>query len=213
VLWTRLGTDRILLVSLAYGESGTIRKEERMPRNLARFNPLTELEALRKQFFGDDFLTPFQGANLPTTDVYTENDRLVVEAHLPNFDETDINVNLDAGALIIQAEKHEKIEDQGKKYMVRESSSSFYRRIALPEGADGNATNAQFENGVLRVVVPFRELPSPKRIAISTGGSSGSEQLASGGGATAGEGAPSDTGSQAPEGAKASEGPAAPSGS
>jgi len=148
-----------------------------MARNLARFNPLAELDALQRQFFGDDFLTRFSGASVPTTDVYTENDKqLTVEAHLPNFSEADIGVNVDDGALVIQAEKREKEEDKKKKYMVRESSVSFYRRITLPDRADLDSIDARFENGVLKVVIPFEELPSPKKIAINSGSASGASQ-------------------------------------
>ena len=53
---------------------------------LMRYDPFAELNALQKQFFGDDWLSPLKGVNIPTTDVYTnEDNQLVVEAHLPNF--------------------------------------------------------------------------------------------------------------------------------
>lgn len=134
---------------------------------LMRFDPFADMRALQKQFFGDDFFTPFRGVSLPTTDVYTNNDKeLVVEAHLPNYEQDDIDIHMENGALVIQAEKHEKEEDKQKKYVVRESSSSFYRRIALPERADENNISAHMDNGVLRVTVPFKELPPPKKIAI-----------------------------------------------
>lgn len=143
-----------------------------MARNVARFDPFAELNALQRQFFGDDFYTPFRGADWPTTDVYLEGDKqLTVEAHLPNFEEKDINVSVEEGALVIQAERREKDEDKEKKYVVRESSSSFYRRIALPDRADDSKIEAHFANGVLKVAVPVKELPSPKRIAISGAGS------------------------------------------
>jgi HSP20 family protein len=147
-----------------------------MARSILRFNPLAELDALQKQVFGDDFFTAFRGVAVPTTDVYTEGDsQLVVEAHLPNFDENDITINVDEGALILQAEKRQKEEDTNKKYMVRESSSSFYRRISLPDRADQDSIQAIFTNGILKVVVPFKELPSPKRIAINAGQSATSQ--------------------------------------
>lgn len=142
-----------------------------MARNLVRFDPFAELNALQKEYFGGDFLST-RGGKFPTTDVYTEDDKqLTVEAHLPNFAEKDISVDIDQGALVIQAEKHEKEEDKKKKYVVRESSSSFYRRITLPEQADEEKISAQLTDGVLKVVVPFKELPSPKKISITTGGS------------------------------------------
>src|SRR3989344_5874788 len=104
--------------------------------NLTKWDPFAELSALQKQFFGDDFFAPTRRVNIPTTDVYTKDGKeLIVEAHLPNFNEKDIDVHVENGALVIQAESHEKEEDKNKKYVVRESSSSFYRRIQLPERA------------------------------------------------------------------------------
>jgi HSP20 family protein len=138
--------------------------------NLVRWDPFEEMRALQKQFFNDDwFSAPMKTLTLPTTDVYTNEDKeLVVEAHMPNFDQKDIDVHLESGALIIRAEKHEKEEDKSKKYVVRESSSSFYRRVHLPKHADQDKIEADMKEGVLKVVIPFKELPEPKKITIKT---------------------------------------------
>ncbi|HVS78914.1 MAG TPA: Hsp20/alpha crystallin family protein [Candidatus Saccharimonadales bacterium] len=136
--------------------------------NLIRWDPFAELSALQKQFFGDDFMTSFKGINIPTTDVYTKDNEMVVEAHLPNFVQDDVNIQVEDGALVISAERHEKEEDKSKKYVVRESSSSFYRRIQLPERADADKIQAHLDEGVLVVKVPLTPLPEPKKIAISS---------------------------------------------
>lgn len=136
--------------------------------NLTKWDPFAELSALQKQFFGDDFLSPLKGVNIPTTDVYTRGDELRVEAHLPNFDQKDINIQVENGVLVISAERHEKDEDKDKKYVVRESSSSFYRRISLPERANADKIEAHLDEGVLKVAIPLTPLPEPKKIAIST---------------------------------------------
>ena len=103
-------------------------------------------------------------------DVYTEDDKtMTVKAHLPNFQEKDISIDIDGDALVIQAERHEKEEDAKKKYVVRESSASFYRRVTLPEQADQQNITAKFSDGVLKVSIPFKELPQPKKIAITKG--------------------------------------------
>lgn len=135
--------------------------------SLVRFDPFRELNALQRQFFDEDWLTPFKGVTVPTTDVYTTDDnQLVVEAHLPNFDQDDVDIRVDDNALTIQAEKHEREEDKTKKYVVRESSSSFYRRVQLPERADTDKIDASLEDGLLRVTVPLTPLPEPKKVAL-----------------------------------------------
>ena len=136
--------------------------------NLVKWDPFAELSALQKQFFGDDVISSFKGVNIPTTDVYTKDNELVVEAHLPNFEQKDINIEIENGALVVSAERHEKDEDKGRQYVVRESSSSFYRRIALPKRADADNIAAHLDEGVLKIQVPLAPLPEPKRISITT---------------------------------------------
>lgn len=133
-----------------------------------RWDPFSELSALQKQFFGDDFMSSLKGVNIPTTDVYTKDNQLVVEAHLPNFNQADVTVQTENGSLVISAERHEKDEDKAKKYVVRESSSSFYRRIQLPDRADAEHIEAHLDEGILKVVVPLTPLPEPKKITVSS---------------------------------------------
>jgi len=142
-----------------------------MATSLARFDPFSDLAALRDRLLSEMSTATGRHA-APTTDIYTEDDsKLTIEAHLPGFTEDDIDVDVDGGALVIRAQRQEREadEDATKKYVVRESSSSYYRRVILPEQADeGNAT-ATFHQGVLRVTVPFKELPSPRKVEITPG--------------------------------------------
>ncbi|HEV2402832.1 MAG TPA: Hsp20/alpha crystallin family protein [Candidatus Saccharimonadales bacterium] len=140
------------------------------------FAGLTSLHSQLDDMFSDMFTAPVAHSaalSMPALDVYSEDDKqLVAEVQAPGFAKDDVEVNVHNGVLEIKGEKHEKEEDKkGKKrsYMVRESHASFYRRLALPEYADADKVDAQFENGVLKVTVPFKELPKPKKIAISAG--------------------------------------------
>lgn len=146
----------------------TIQKEVNMT-HLTPFDPFAELRALQKQFFNDDWLATDKGAQLATTDVYEKDNKLVVEAHLGQFEDDDVDVSVDNGVLTVSAEKHEKQEDKDKKYVLRESSSSFYRRLRLPERALADNIEAHMEGGVLKVTVPLEELPQPKKIQIKAG--------------------------------------------
>lgn len=144
---------------------------------LVRFDPFRELGSLHKQL--DDMFNSFWSDNLstlkggmPATDVYTEDDKqLVAEVHAPGFSKDDIEVNVHDGVLEVKGHKQEKEEqkDKQRSYMMRQSSSSFSRRIVLPRHADADKVQANFENGMLKVVVPFKELPKPKKVAIQSG--------------------------------------------
>jgi len=142
-----------------------------MVTSLARFDPFGDLAALRDRLFAE--MSSGTGRHAaPTTDIYTEDDsKLTVEAHLPGFTEQDVDVDIDGGALVIRAQRQEREtdEDTKKKYVVRESSSSYYRRVILPEQVDEGAATATFDHGVLRVTVPFKELPTPRKVDITPG--------------------------------------------
>ncbi|HIA91645.1 TPA: Hsp20/alpha crystallin family protein [Candidatus Saccharibacteria bacterium] len=139
---------------------------------LMRFDPFSDFEELQKQLFGSAF-GGSQSMTLPTADVYVNEDKeLIGEFAMPGFSEDEVEVSVHEGALEVRAQKSAKEENKDKdkrKYVVRESSSSFYRSIRLPQHANEEKVEAHFENGVLKVIVPFKELPKPKKIAIKAG--------------------------------------------
>lgn len=137
--------------------------------HLARFDPLAGLESLRRDLLEDGLFRGMRG-RMPTTDIYTRDEKeLVVEAHLPSFADTDITVSVDGRTLVIEAERREREEDQGRKYMLRESSSSFCRNVDLPEQAEDQQIRAAFDEGVLTVTVPLKAASSPTPIPIRNG--------------------------------------------
>lgn len=137
-------------------------------RSVIKFDPFAEMQALQRQFFSDDWFSPIKSMQMPMMDVFTTKDdkELHIEAHLPNFEQKDIEVSVDKGNLIIRAERHEEEKDKDKKYIVRESSSSFYRSIRLPEAVNEDSIKAKMKDGILNVSIEFKELPKPKQIKI-----------------------------------------------
>ncbi len=143
---------------------------------LVRWNdPFAGLTSMHSQL--DDMFNSFFGNGglqrpmaTPAMDVYTEGEKsLIAEVQAPGFTKDDIDVSVHDGILEIKGERHEKAEKDkhDRKYMVRESHETFYRSIALPRIADGDSVEAHFNNGMLKVTVPLKELPQPKKVAIS----------------------------------------------
>jgi HSP20 family protein len=114
---------------------------------------------------------PTIASTTPTMDVYTEDNKmLVAEFHAPGFNKDDIDINVRDGVLEIKGEKHLRDDNKAKRNYVRhESYSSFYRSVVLPKTADGQKVKASFDDGVLKVEVPLKELPAPKKITIDSG--------------------------------------------
>ena len=107
----------------------------------------------------------------PATDIYEEDGKLVVETALPNFKEEEVEVNLNQDRLEVKAEHKEESEDKKRNYLRRESSAaSYYRQFALPKDVDVDSAKAEFKNGILTVRFDKKELPQPKRLALSGGG-------------------------------------------
>lgn len=124
-------------------------------------------------------LPTLASSNLPAVDIYSEDDEhMVVEMPAPGFDDNDIEVHVRDGVLEIRGERHSKEEqrDKQRSYMVRESTSSFARRIALPDGANSDSISAELDKGLLRVVVPV-ERAEAKKIKVSGGKSGKAKQL------------------------------------
>lgn len=109
--------------------------------------------------------------SVPSLDIYSEDDKsMVVEVQAPGFEEKDLDINLQDGVLEIKGQRSNTEEEGDKKrgYMIRESSSSFYRRVVLPEYVDESKVNAELDKGILKVTVPFAKRPEPKRIKIAS---------------------------------------------
>ena len=141
---------------------------------ILRWDPFSELNNLHDQvnsLFNSTFGNVQDNSVLaPVSDVYDNGKALVIETHLPDFKEDEINIEQHQGELEIKAEHKEKEENKDRKYLVRESVSRYYRRFSLPKNSDPENIKAHFVNGILKLTIPYKELPQPKRIAISTKG-------------------------------------------
>jgi HSP20 family protein len=106
----------------------------------------------------------------PTTDVYEENGKLVMETALPNFRDDEVQVEVNQNRLEIKAERRQEEERKGRNYLRRESSqASYYRQFALPEDVEADSAEAKFEHGVLTISFDRKELPQPKRLKLKSG--------------------------------------------
>ena len=106
-------------------------------------------------------------ATMPATDIYEEDGKLVIETALPNFNDDEVDVQINQDRLEIKAEHKSENEKKERNYLRRESSqASYYRQFMLPQDVNTDSANAKFENGVLCVTFDRKELPQPKSLQL-----------------------------------------------
>jgi HSP20 family protein len=96
-----------------------------------------------------------------------------VHADVPGVKKEDIQLDVDNDILSLTVTSKdekgvEKVEN-GVKWHHSERSSTFVRRsVRLPETADMANVSAAYQNGVLHVTVPKKEVPTKiKRVTIA----------------------------------------------
>lgn len=89
----------------------------------------------------------------PDMDLVDDTDRLEVFLDLPGFSEDDIDLRGDETHLVIAGERQSDIED-GQHILFQERPNRVERTVQLPVPVDISDAEADFEDGVCRVVLP-----------------------------------------------------------
>jgi HSP20 family protein len=105
----------------------------------------------------------------PAMNVWTNEDGAVATAELPGFNPDEINISVEGDTLTVSGNRAP--EDVGEaRYQRRERGCGrFTRSFQLPFQVEGDAVEATFERGVLRINLPRAEADKPIKIAVKTG--------------------------------------------
>jgi HSP20 family protein len=88
-------------------------------------------------------------------DVAETDKEIKVTAELPGLEDSDIDVRVSEGMLVLSGEKKADREVDEKGYLLRERTfGRIERTIPLPEGIDAEQAQASFKSGVLTVTIP-----------------------------------------------------------
>ena len=107
----------------------------------------------------------------PQVEMFEEKGKLVIRVELPGVKKDEVKAEITNSALIIQGERQDEQEKRERSFYRRERSyGSFYRRIPLPEGVDGENATANFRDGVLEIEMKSAPRPKPhsRRLEIRT---------------------------------------------
>jgi HSP20 family protein len=83
----------------------------------------------------------------------------------------EFEVIIDGNTLVIRGERKETpLSGKGTYYQMEIHRGHFERSILLPTMVDPDKTEASFEDGLLKIVLPKSRLEQPLRVEIKTFG-------------------------------------------
>ena len=145
---------------------------------ITRWQPFREFASLQErmnQLFNDFFPEMNEQSSLtasafaPRTDVYEEDEHIVLDMELPGMRQEDLNLTLEGNMLTICGER--KIEQERKRDRydrIERSYGNFSRTFTLPATVDQNSVEAKYENGILHVSMTKRADARPHQIKIGS---------------------------------------------
>jgi HSP20 family protein len=129
------------------------------------FDPFSGLDRL-----AEDLLTSrtSSGPRPMPVDLYREGDQYVLNADMPGIDPGSIDVDVDGQLLTLRAERTGDRRTDVKWLTRERPSGSFLRQFSLGQGVDPARIEANYNNGVLTVMIPVSEKAKPRKIQVST---------------------------------------------
>jgi HSP20 family protein len=100
-------------------------------------------------------------------DVYEYGGQFFVEAELPGFAPSDVEILLNEKVLTIRS-RREAPQHSGERIFHRRqrSSGDFVHQVALPPGACCEGSRAMLQDGVLTVRIPMKEDPEAEDLRV-----------------------------------------------
>ena len=123
-----------------------------------------------------DPLAPFDtvfgrsAAFIPPVDVTMSKSDLVITMDVPGLAPESLDIEVVDGNLLVRGERtRPELTGDANWTHAERAFGRFERRIKLPQGVDPDAITANFEHGVLSLVVPKPDRMKPRRITVGSG--------------------------------------------
>jgi HSP20 family protein len=103
----------------------------------------------------------------PAVDIYETESDITVQAELPGVARKDITLNIEKNVLTLKGERRfEKETKQENYHRIERAYGGFSRSFSIPAIVDEEKIKADYNDGILKIVLPKREQVKPKQIQI-----------------------------------------------
>ena len=106
----------------------------------------------------DSYLGDRSANQVPAVNIAETDNNFQIELAAPGLTKEDFKISLDKNVLTVSVDKKAENVEEGKKITKREYTfQSFSRSFTLPEIADNSNIEAEYNNGILKLVVAKKE--------------------------------------------------------
>ena len=135
---------------------------------LVRSDPFRDVDRLFQQLWSAQQSGPRPMA-MPM-DAYRKDDSFLLQLDLPGVASESIELTVEENVLTISAERVAPPTGEGVESVIAERTfGTFTRQVVLGKTLDSERIEANYEGGVLTVVIPIAEQAKPRRIEVSVG--------------------------------------------
>ena len=145
--------------------------------NLASRGPwsaMSEFENEMDRWFGSRFgslsnlpLMPEGFDFAPTTDFQETDKEYILKMDIPGIKKNEVKIEIDENRLTVSGERREEKEEKtSKRHYVESNYGSFMRAFTLPQVIDEHKVKAQYNDGILKVIISKTEKSNAKTITI-----------------------------------------------
>jgi|TARA_B100001063_G_C16453097_1_gene399309 HSP20 family protein len=129
-------------------------------RNEANWLPSVFDDMFKTDWLGGTTNVNSIGTSIPAVNIQETEESFSVEVAAPGKTKEDFNIELENDVLTISSEdkkENETTEKNGRYTRKEFSYSTFKRAFSLPDSVDSEKISAQYNNGVLEILLPKRE--------------------------------------------------------
>ena len=137
-------------------------------RGLSRIEPSTDFDDLFRGFGMRSLLRDLDNGPEIRLDVKEDENAYRIQADIPGVKKEDICVSVDGGRVSISAEVRRESGSENEKEVHSERYYGMARRaFSLPDDVDGEKAQANYEDGVLTLLLPRKLEGKSRRVAVS----------------------------------------------
>ena len=128
---------------------------------LMRTDPFRDLDRLTQQLLGTN-----ARPSAMLMDAWRDGEQFVVEFDLPGVSPDSVDLDVERNVLTVTAQRP-PLDDQAEFLAAERPRGVFSRQLVLGDNVDLDRIQAEYRDGVLRLVIPVAERAKPRKITIN----------------------------------------------